>query len=402
MRLVFTFTVTVLLLVFVVAGARGLEILVVKKGESQPTWTVNLRRYGYRGARHGFVDDPGSLGNIAFAKNTIAVIFDERSDEHLIPDKGKKVWNGWHLSLVFLGSTNGALIAKRSWIGDLDWHRRLLPTAKGNFLFLLSTFPKPLEIPLPKRSQSDLYGPHPTNLLLLSPTGNELKRIKLPINGMWKNERWTILGSLSGESVLLTHEGSELCEFRLLDAGTLGQRYVWTLPSATKLKPVALSDDYVLFSAGAGQAFIGRFNGSIRSPLTLTFTHAQFLSDDSILELTEPRQVPGGTVAITTIAGKESSWFDLGIHRRMEGATPPFVAANGERFGTVVDQLVGNHFWSRYQRTAYVWQRPQNEVSFKAKLSYSVDPPEAALSPGGSALAVLNAGRIVLYRLPSM
>jgi hypothetical protein len=44
---------------------------------AQPSWIVSLKKYGYRGPHGGLVNDPGSLGNIAFSKSTVAVIFDE-------------------------------------------------------------------------------------------------------------------------------------------------------------------------------------------------------------------------------------------------------------------------------------------------------------------------------------
>src|SRR5262249_11243304 len=102
----------------------------------QPSWIVSLKKYGYRGPRRGLVNDPGSLANIAFSKSTVAVIFDEKAEvQRTATDK--KVWYGWRLSIVFLNAATGTVAARRSWIGDLDWHRRLIPTADGNFVFLL-------------------------------------------------------------------------------------------------------------------------------------------------------------------------------------------------------------------------------------------------------------------------
>ena len=100
--------------------------------------------------------------------------------------------------LVFLNAATGALVAKRSWIGELDWHRRLIPTADGNFVLLLTKFPQPVEIPLTGSGRSTLSSAHPATLFLLSSSGDELKRIDLK-----HGSGWQILASPLGKSVLL-------------------------------------------------------------------------------------------------------------------------------------------------------------------------------------------------------
>jgi hypothetical protein len=359
---------------------------------AQARWTVSLKRYGYRGPHGGLVNDPGSLANVAFSKSTIAVIFDEKAEEDQGTATDKKVWYGWRLSIVFLNAAKGTIVAKRSWIGDLDWHRRLIPTADGNFVFLLTKFPEPLEIPPSERARAKLRGPYPATLFLLSSAGDELKHVGLSTGGTG----WQILASPSGKSVLLTYEDDKSIQFRLLDADTLEQRTAWSVADAASLHASAISDEYVLFSAGK-EFLIGRFSSESKKVL-LPHGNAQFLSGDLILTITPPALDPLGSATITSIKGEEVASIDLGVHDRMEGAIPPFVAADGQRFGTITDRITGGRFLRKYQRTVYVWGRPRNDVVLKTEIPYS-ERPEAAISADGSALTVLNGGKIALYRL---
>ncbi len=361
---------------------------------AQPSWIVSLKKYGYRGPHGGLVNDPGSLGNIAFSKSTVAVIFDEKSEEVQRTAADKKVWYGWRLSIVFLNAATGAVAGKRSWIGDLDWHRRLIPTADGNFVFLLTKFPEPIEMPPSNGARSKMQEPHPATLYLLSSTGEELKRLDLSTNG----KGWQILASPSGKSVLLMDGYNGSIQFRLLDADTLEQHAVWSIADAGGLRPSTISDEYLLLNAGK-ESLIEKFTSESRK-VSLPLGNAQFLSSDLILTVTPPTLNPSGSATISSLKGEEVASIDLGIHDRMEGAIAPIVAADGQRFGTIIDQITVGRFLRKYQRTAYVWERPRNGVVLKTKIPYS-EKPEAAISADGSALAVLNARKIALYRLPA-
>ena len=359
---------------------------------AHPIWIVSLKKYGYRGAHGGLVNDAGSPGNIAFSKSTVAVIFDEKSEEAQRTATDKKVWSGWRLSIVFLNAATGAVAGKRSWIGDLDWHRRLIPTADGNFVFLLTKFPEPVEMPPSTGTRSKLQEPHPATLYLLSSTGDELKRVDLSTNG----KGWQILASPSGKSLLLMDEYNESIQFRLLDADTLQQRTAWSVADAGSLRPSAISDEYLLLKAGK-ESLIEKFNSESRK-VPLPLGNAQFLSGDLILTVTPPTLNPSGSATISNLKGEEVASIDLGIHDRMEGAIAPIVAADGQRFGTIVDKITGGRFLRKYQRTVYVWQWPRNGVVLNATIPYS-ERPEGAISADGSALIVLNAGKTAMYRL---
>ena len=364
-----------------------------KQSPSQPSWIVSLKKYDYRAPHRGLVNDPGSLGDIAFSKSTVAVIFDEKSEENQNSGTNTKIWYGWRLSVVFLNAATGALVAKHSWIGKLDWHRRLIPTADGNFVLLLTKFPKPVEIPLTESGRLTLSSADPATIFLLSSSGDELKRIDLK-----HGNGWQILASPLGTSVLLCGRYNGSLEFHLLDADTLEERTAWSEADVPKLEPLAVSDEYVLFRAGK-EYLIERFDGESRK-IPLPLGNPQFLSGDAILTVTPPTMSPsGGRVTITSITGKEIAAIDLGIRDRLEGAIAPVAAADGQRFGTIVDQI-GGRFLQKYQRTARIWQRPGNDVVLKTDIPYS-ERPEAALSSTGSALAILNGGKIAMYCLPT-
>jgi hypothetical protein len=179
----------------------------------------------------------------------------------------------------------------------------------------------------------------------------------------------------------------------------LEERAAWSEADAAKLQPLAVSDEYLLFRAGK-EYLIERFDGESRK-IPLPLGNPQFLSGDAILTVTPPTMNPsGGRVTITSITGKEIAAIDLGIHDRLEGAIAPIVAADGQRFGTIVDQITGGSFLRKYQRTACIWQRPGNDVVLKTNIPYS-ERTEAAMASTGSALAVLNDGKIAMYRLPA-
>src|SRR5579859_7076102 len=122
-------------------------LLAATTKNSQPIWTVDLKKYGFRGPHLGLVNDPGSLSYMALYGGTVAVLFDEKSEE--IPQKGTdtKIWLGWRLVGVFFDVRTGQLLAMRTWTAYLPWPNTFFRTAAGNFLFLMRTFPKPVHLP---------------------------------------------------------------------------------------------------------------------------------------------------------------------------------------------------------------------------------------------------------------
>lgn len=369
----------------------------------QPVWTVDLKKYGFRGLRFGVVDDAGSMAQIAFSKNTVAVLFDEKAEE--LPQKGTdgKTWERWHFVGLFFDAKTGNLLAKRSWIADLPWPVQVFPTAAGNFVFLMSRIREPLEIPSNSKDLAGIYDRHPTTLLLLSPTGEELRRVELPLRGTSKDEYWKGQVSPSGTSILVTHVGNNFCEFVLLDANTLTQRSAGKQSDAANCAVAAISDEQVLFHAGKEQSLIGKFGSSLNS-ISLPYGHSRFLKNDLIVTFSI---LPWGAAMITRSTGEQVAAFRLDIHDPgprgvRPGVMPPFASSDGRRFGTVIDQAAGSLLFRKEERTLYVWQEPGNKLMFTAQLKYSIiQGAEGMLSDDGSHLAVLNARRVSMYDLPT-
>jgi hypothetical protein len=157
---------------------------------------------------------------MAFSKDVVVIVFDLKSEEREVRSSGSKIWSGWRLVGLFFDRKTGEMRAERSWIADL--HPELFPTAKGNFVLFIGEFPGPLQIPL--FNPKVLDAPRPSNLILLSPDGEELERIGLPVRGKSMKEWWEVIASPSGKSFLLTHVEDEHREYVLLDAETLERR----------------------------------------------------------------------------------------------------------------------------------------------------------------------------------
>ncbi len=369
----------------------------------QPIWTVDLKKYGLRGLRFGVVDDPGSVAHIAFSKNTVAVLFDEKAEDLPQKDPDGRAWIRWRFVGLFLDARTGKLLAKQSWIADVLWPAQMFPTAAGNFVFLMSRIRAPLEIPSSSKDLAGIYDRHPTTLLLLSPTGEELKRVELPLRETSKDEYWKGQVSPSATSILVTHVGNNFCEFILLDANTLTQRSAGKQSDAASCAVAAISDEQVLFHAGKEQSLIGKFGSSLNS-ISLPYGHSRFLNNDLIVTLSI---LPWGAATITRSTGEQIAAFRLDIHDPgprgvRPGVMPPFASSDGRRFGTVIDQTDGSLLFRKEERRLYVWQEPGNKLMFTAQLKYSIiQGAEGMLSDDGSHLAVLNARRVSMYDLPT-
>lgn len=370
--------------------------------KNAPIWEVALKKQGFHGPRHGVVNEPRSFVHLAFSRAAVAVLFDEKSAEIPRRGTGSRIWLGWRLVGLFLNPNTGELLAKRSWTADLPWRKNLFPTPSGDFLLLISRFPRPLEIPTSRSDQETLYSPHPTALLLLSPTGKELQRIELPIRGTPKDEHWEAQISPSGNSLLLIHTGTNLCDFVLIDTRTFTQRSSWRKSNPKGCLVASISDHQVLTYAGKGQAAIGRFGSSLKT-INLPPGHSQFLTDQLIVTF---GILPWGSAWITKSTGQQVSAihfpiYDPGRGGVRPGVTPPFVSSDGSRFGTVTDQVLGSFLFRREVRTLYVWQQSGDNLIFSTPLIGATNwPAQPALSDDGSRLAVANDGTVSMYALP--
>ena len=337
---------------------------------------------------------------MAFSGETVAVLVDQKAEE--IPQKGTdtKTWLGWRLVGVFLDVHTGQLLATCTWVAYLPWPNTFFRTADGNFLFVMRRFPKPVHIPTSPSELQLINGPLPTTLLLLSPTGKELKKLELPIDAASKDAHWEGYVSSTGKSLLLDLQEDKSCQFAVLDADTLTKRLSWT--DSGKCAVMAISDKQMLVNR-SGRHLIGKFGGPLDA-IALPSFNAQFLTDDSIVTF---GAAPWGDAWITSSTGRqiESIHFDIsdpGPHGIRPGVTPAFVSPDGQRFGTVADQIVGSILFRKGERTLYVWQEPENKLLFTAQLKYYfAQRAESALSGDGSHLAVLSGRKVSMYELPA-
>lgn len=386
-----------LMCVFLVAGP---TLVHAATKNPQPIWTVDLKKYGFRGSHLGLVNDPGSFPHIAFSAGTVAVLFDQKAEEISQRGSDVKTWLGWRLVGLFFDANTGELLAKRTWIAYLPWPNSLLPTAGGNFVYLMTKFPRPVHIPTSPSEIHLIDGPLPTSLLLLSPTGEELKRLQLPVGETSKHDDWEARISPSGKSLLMTHHKDDSCEFVLLDADTLKQRATWDASSCPVVE--AISDKQILVNK-SGHRLIGKFGDSLND-IALSSFNSRFLTDDSIVTF---GAAPWGAGWMMDSTGKLMSSFhfdisDPGLRGIRPGVLPAFVSRDGRRFGTITDQIVGPIFFRKGERTLYIWQESGNRLAFTSQLRYSfAEGAQAALSSDGSLLVALNIRKVSMYKLPA-
>jgi len=378
------------------------DLLLIAQAKPKPVWTVDLKKYGFRGPRSGLVNDPGSSLQLAFSGDSVAVLFDEKSET--VPQKGTdtKTWLGWRFVGLFLNAKTGELLGRRFWITDLLWRKQLFPTASGGFLLLTTRFPRPLEIPTSSADSETLYGPHPTTLLLLSPTGEELKRLELPIHGAPKDEHWEAHLSPSRRSLLMTHVEGKSCELVLFDADSLTQNLSWKSSETVGCRVGAVSDEQMQAYGEKGRHLIGRFGDSLDS-VDLPSGHSLFLTNNLIVTF---GILPWGTAWITKPTGEQVSTihfeiFDPGPSGVRPGVAPPFSSSDGRRVGTVIGQTVGPILFQREQHTLYVWQVPENKLVFTTEVKSSwLLAIQAALCDDGSRVAVVGPAKVLMYDLP--
>ena len=308
---------------------------------------------------------------MAFSGKTIAVVFGIR--------KGKDP----RVVALFLDSQTGKIAAKQSWVGYADERTAIFPTAGGNFILLTG-------------GQEDVS---PPILYLLSSIGQELKTIRLPARYDRKGDYWQLLDSSSGRSALLIHGEDGFDELALLDTETLNSRSDWRLNSPESVK--AISDQQMLSYGPDGVQLVRGFGDS--SVHTLPLLNSQFVNGESILMLSPN---PPGQATIITTTGEQLSSFqvavnDPGPHNVRPVVYTPFVAADGRRFGMVVDDIGGRKFLQAYQRTLYIWQDMGKDLVFTLPLKYwIIYGPDVSLSADGSVLAVVNAQEVSAYSLP--
>jgi hypothetical protein len=240
----------------------------------KPEWEINLKTYGFRTFRRGFVNDYGSSASLACTRGTVAVAFDSMGDYIGNSAMGQTQWSGsWNIVVLFFARDSAILLAKKSWLGDL--RSELFATPDGNFILHL------------ERLEATRQGRRlpPGALILLSPLGEELKRLDLPLDPNQRHEWWEVQASPSGQSLLLLHHLENLRQYQFYDADALEARSAWTETGDIPNRVISISDHQILRTSamkgewgatlGTQRAWVARsqkIHGSVAFPDSLAVT----------------------------------------------------------------------------------------------------------------------------------
>jgi hypothetical protein len=296
------------ILFFLVLGFSGVRCV---QASGPPGWSVDLRKYGYQHWLNSRGIPNSSQTCLASTRDVIAVGLgnpvsktpdDERS--------GGLPGANWEISLLLFDPVTGRLNAKRGpWTGDMSFE--LYSTSRGNLLLLLQHFHEPT-------------GEVGETLYLLSPTGDELKKIFLAPSIVRLKQTWsTFLVSPSGHSVLIAQALEGDVHYKLLDADSLETKLEWTASAASNSpKVLAISDKELLGrdapkatrTTGTGdrdrELYVRTFDGTWTSfPASLSLSHSgfgrfwisnllSFLTDDTIVGVNKKRENAEASISV--------------------------------------------------------------------------------------------------------
>jgi hypothetical protein len=171
------------------SGVRGQE-------NPKPIWSVSLEPQGFK-RESLFSTDWTILGGVAATSDAVGVAIGNH------PRTGvKETWRTpWEVYVLFYDSKSGKFLSKRGpWTSHARF--RIVSTAGGKFLLFLDT---------------------PTEVLLLSSSGEEFKRIKLAELGA----HISFLVSPSGRTILLAASKTGEVRYQVLNAETLQAIMDW-------------------------------------------------------------------------------------------------------------------------------------------------------------------------------
>lgn len=357
-----------------------------------PVWEVNLKAYGFRTFRRGFVNDYGSSASLACTRGTVAVAFDSMADYIGNSATGQSQWSGsWNVVVLFFARDSARLLAKKSWLGDL--RSELLATPSGNFILHL------------ERLEATRQGHRlpPGALILLSPLGEELKRVDLPLDPNKRHEWWEVQASPSGQSLLLMHHLENLRQYQFYDVDTLEPGSGWTEASGDDIpnRVISISDHQILRTSttkGEWRIYLGRSESVGREIIEDSRVSGvpRFLSDDLlIVTRRNPFQIgvlrqPGEEVLLyREPTGGAHNWSDQ-----------PIVSADGVHLAAEID-VGAKSFFSMSRAFIYIWKVPEPGPVQVLQIS----PPSVwgsmmTLSPEGNCLVVIDKAKLRLLRVP--
>jgi hypothetical protein len=316
-------------------------------------WSVDLKNYGFREWHESNGLWRSSDLRMATTKDAVAIALGNPSGTSQANDQSNRASADSQISLFILEARTGRLLSKNGpWIADRFFE--LFPTSQGNWLLLL------------RHCKGASEEPGET-LLLLSPTGDELKKlflaasILLPKLGSNTHPRptWNIfLVSSSGHTVLIGQILADGVHYKLLEADTLETQSEWTVESGSSSPSVLALSDKELLGLGKpespqqrgagndrGQLYVRPFAGSwIPFPVSLDLNshvvlsgpipnQLAFLSDHTLVGLTSKPRKPDAPITVARTDG--TTVFSPVIPKLAENTTlsgPVKVAQDGRYF----------------------------------------------------------------------
>jgi hypothetical protein len=200
----------------------------------QQGWTVDLARYGFREWRENSGQWNSSELRLAAGKKLVAVGLSNPSSKTQTDKRGDHTDANWEISLLLFDPATGKLNSRSGpWTGDRFFE--LFCTSEGNLLLLL-------------RHYIGAIGEIGETLFLLSPTGNELKRLYLSPSIRHSKPDWNhILVSSSGRIMLEEQVLEDGTHYKLLGTNTFEMQSQWSAEAGSiYLSVVGLSDQELL------------------------------------------------------------------------------------------------------------------------------------------------------------
>jgi len=224
-----------LLLILELSGALCIQ------ASSAQGWSVDLKTYGFQEWHESSGLSNSSTLRLAAANRAVAVAIGNPTDLRQTDQRDDRTNANWHISLLVFDPATGKLNSKRGpWAGDRFFE--LFCTSQGNLLLLLRHF-------------KGAIGEIGETLYLLSPTGNELKRLALAPSIFNSKPTWNdFLVSSSGRMALVGQVLEDGKHYRLLDADTLDIQSEWTAKVGSNSPSIIALSDKELLGLGASQA----------------------------------------------------------------------------------------------------------------------------------------------------
>lgn len=348
----------------------------------KPVWEVNLKAYGFRTFRHGLVNDYGSSAALACTPATVAVAFDSMGDYIGNGATGQTQWSGsWNIVVLFFDRYSSKLLARKSWLGDL--RPELFATPDGNFILHL------------RRLEATRQGRRlpPGALILLSPLGEELKRLDLPLDPNQRHEWWEVQTSPSGQSLLLLHHLENLRQYQFYNVDTLEPRSAWTEAGDVPNRVISVSDYQILRTStmkGERRVYLGGSESVGREIAEDSRVSGvpRFLSND-LLIMTRRNPIQIGVLKPT---GEEVFLYHEPTGGAHNWSDQPIVSADGMHFAAEIK--IGP------ESLIYIWKVPEpGPVQILQISPPSVWGSMMTLSPEGDCLVMIDKAKLRLLRV---